>query len=174
MREIAYIGEHVKIKDDRYALDPRVIAKILNLANVSDTDLVLNIGGCYGYLATLLSFSAQAVVLTEELEIARDAESILVEQAIDNVIVKAAPLVDGANDYGPYDVIIIEGGVEFIPETIFNQLKIGGRVVAIFIDGLVGECRLGFRTLETIDWRFGFNAVAPILRGFMKETDFVF
>ena len=174
LRDIAYIGEHIKITGDRYALDPRIIAKILNLVNVNDTDLVLNIGGCYGYLAALLSCFAQAVVLTEEPKIARDAERILVEQAVDNVIVKAVPLMEGANDFGPYDAIIIEGGVEFVPENIFNQLKIGGRIVAIFINGQVGECRLGFRTLDTINWRFGFNAMAPTLEGFEKDTEFVF
>ena len=174
LRHIAYTGEHIRLNHERYALDPRIIAKILNLVNANGSDLVLNVGGCYGYLATVLSYFAQAVVITEEPDFASDAERILVEQSIDNVIVKSGLLHEGASDYGPYDAVIIEGGVDFVPNAIVNQLKLGGRIAAIFIDGVVGECRLGFRTNEGINWRFGFNAMAPILKDFKTEKAFLF
>ena len=174
LREIAYTGEHLRINEERFALDPRIIAKILNLTNVNDRDLVLNVGGCYGYLASVLSHFAQAVVMTEEPFFVKEAERILVEQSIDNVIIKSGFLAEGAMDYGPYDAIIIEGGIQFVPESIINQLKLGGRITAIFIDGAVGECRIGFMTPEGINWRFGFNAVVPMLKEFKKDTPFIF
>ena len=173
LREIAYVGEHIRISDDRFALEPRIIAKILNLINANGTDLVLNVGGCYGYLAALLSYFSQAVVVTEEPVFAKDAERILVEQSIDNVIVKSGSLIEGAKDFGPYDAVIIEGGIDFVPETLVNQLKLGGRIAAIFIDGALGECRLGFKTDDGINWRFGFNAAVPMLRDFKRKTEFV-
>ena len=173
LREIAYIGEHIRIGDDRFALEPRVIAKILNLINANGTDLILNVGGCYGYSAALLSYFSQAVVVTEEPVFAKDAERILVEQSIDNVIVKSGSLIEGAMDFGPYDAVIIEGGIDFVPEVLVNQLKLGGRIAAIFIDGALGECRLGFKTADGINWRFGFNAAVPMLRDFKRKTEFV-
>ena len=174
LRGIAYTGEHIRLIDDRYALDPRIIAKILNLVNLNGSDLVLNVGGCYGYLANLVSYFVEAVVMIEEPDFAKNAERILVEQPIDNVMVKSGILAEGANAFGPYDAVIIEGGVDFVPESIINQLKLGGRIVAIFMNGVVGECRLGFRTGDGVNWRFGFNAAAPILKGFRKDRTFVF
>ena len=173
LREMAYVGEHIQISDDRYALEPRIIAKILNLINADGADLVLNVGGCYGYLASLLSCFAQAVVMLEEPVFAKDAERILVEQSIDNVIVKSGSLIEGANDFGPYDAVIIEGGIDFVPEGIVNQMKLGGRIAAIFVEGALGECRLGFRTANGINWRFGFNATVPMLKDFTGKTEFV-
>ena len=174
LRALAYLGEHVAIAEDRFVLDPRITAKILNLINVNESDLVLNVGGCYGYLPTLMSYFAQAVVMTEEPEFALDAERILAEQSIDNVIVKSGPLSDGADDYGPYDAVIIEGGIHFIPENIVQQIKVGGRIVAIFINEALGECRLGLRTADGISWRFGFNAVVPLLKEFKNDATFIF
>ena len=134
---------------------------------------MLDLGGCYGYLATLLSHFSQAVVMIEEPSFSGEAERILVDQSIDNVIVKSGPLSKGARDYGPYDAIIIEGGVNFVPDEIINQLKVDGRMVALFMNGPVGECRLGFKTTEGINWRFGFNAAVPLLNDFRNETEFV-
>ena len=174
LRGIAYVGEQIKISPERYALDPRLIAKMLSLINVNRSELVLNVGGCYGYLASIISYFSQAVVMIDEQDFAFEAERILVEQSIDNVVVKACAPSSGADEYGPYDAVIIEGGVEFVPESLVDQLKMGGRIIAIFLNGAVGECRLGFRTADGVNWRFGFNAVAPILEGFRNNNEFVF
>jgi protein-L-isoaspartate(D-aspartate) O-methyltransferase len=151
----------------------RIIAKMLNLLNIKESDLVLDIGGGYGYTACLLSYFAEAVVLNEEQNFLKEAERILTEQSIDNVIVSPGELGQGANKFGLYDVIIIEGGINFVPDRLVEQLKIGGRIAAIFINEAVGECRLGFRTPDGVNWRFGFNAFAPLLEDFKLEEQFV-
>jgi protein-L-isoaspartate(D-aspartate) O-methyltransferase len=174
LKQIAYSGEHIQIGVGRYSLDPRVIAKILNLINIKENELVLDIGSGYGYAATLLSNFAQAVVMVEEVEYAKEAERILTEESIDNVIVRSGALSDGAVEHGPYDAIIIEGAVEVIPNSLLNQVKIGGRIAAIFMAEMVGECRVGLRTASGVNWRFAFNASAPVLQGFQKEERFVF
>ena len=174
LRELAYAGDTLQIAPDRYSLDPRIVAKMLNLLNIRDSELVLDIGGAYGYGACLLSYFAQAIVLTEELVFAKEAERILAEQSIDNVIVCSGNLADGASKFGLYDAIIIEGGIEYVPDQISEQLKLGGRIVAIFMNNSIGECRLGFKTGDGINWRFGFNAFAPLLQDFKLKTQFVF
>ena len=174
VKELAYTGETIQIAPDRYSLDPRIIAKMLNLLNIKGSDLVLDIAGGYGYTACLLSCFAQAVVMTEEPNFAKEAERVLAEQSIDNVIVNTGELHDGANKFGLYDAIIIEGGIDFVPDRIIEQLKIGGRIAAVFINDAVGECRLGFRTDDGINWRFGFNAFVPRLENFKLEEQFIF
>ena len=174
LKELAYTGDTIQIAPERYSLDPRTIAKMLNLLNIKGSDLVLDIGGGYGYTACLLSYFAQAIVLAEEPKFAKEAERVLAEQSIDNVIVNAGELHDGADRFGLYDAIIIEGGIDFVPDRIVEQLKIGGRIAAVFINEAVGECRLGFKTVDGINWRFGFNAFAPHLEHFKLEQQFVF
>jgi protein-L-isoaspartate(D-aspartate) O-methyltransferase len=91
---------------------------------------------------------------------------------MDNVVVQVAKLEDGAPEHGPYDVIILQGGVEEIPTSILKQLKNGGRIGAIFIEKGLGTAKIGFKLNNTITWRYSFNAAAPILQGFFKQKDF--
>jgi protein-L-isoaspartate(D-aspartate) O-methyltransferase len=67
---------------------------------------------------------------------------------------------------------VIEGAVEVVPEAILGQLKDGGRIAAIFVNGPVGVCRIGVRAGDSIGWRDAFNATAPLLPGFARPRSF--
>ena len=97
---------------------------------------------------------------------AAEAEQILSQEAVDNAAVIAGPLGKGAAKHGPYDVITIQGGVEEVPEAILAQLKDGGRIGAVFMEGALGVARVGYKAEGRISWRFAFNATAPVLPGF--------
>ena len=71
-----------------------------------------------------------------------------------------------------YDVIIVEGGVETLPETLCDQLKEGGRMAVIFMEGALGTVRVGHKYDGAINWRFAFNGTAPVLPGFTKDEVF--
>ncbi len=175
LREAAYMGEHVPLGDGRVVLDPRVLAKMIEAVEIDRDDLVLDIGSGLGYSAAVISRMAEAVVALEESpEFAAEAERILGENGADNVAVVEGPLVEGAAKHGPYDVIVVEGGVETVPEAITSQLKDGGRIVAIFTDGRLGAARIGHRFDGAISWRYAFNAEAPTLPGFEGAREFVF
>ena len=90
----------------------------------------------------------------------------------DNVVVHVGPLSDGAPQHGPYDVIIIQGGVAEVPDTIKDQLKDGGRIAALFMQGALGEVRIGYKRGTQISWRAAFNAGAPVLAGFERQVAF--
>ena len=110
----------------------------------------------------------------EDADLAREAESILAEQGIDNVAVIRAPNVEGAPKHGAYDAIVLQGAVEIVPDAILAQLKDGGRIVALFSEATLGVARLGYKVDGVVSWRFVFNAGAPVLPGFEQARDFAF
>ena len=116
---------------------------------------------------------AVAVVALEENEsFANDAESQLAESQADNVAVVVGPLAEGAPQHGPYDVIIMQGAVEALPDVLLEQLKNGGRIAAIFMEGSLGTCRIGSKNGGVVTWRDVFNATAEILPGFERAREF--
>lgn len=175
LREVAYLGEHVPLARGRVVLDPRVFAKMLDAIAVGPKDLVLDVGCGLGYSAAVLARMAEAVIALEEDEgLAAGAETALTAHAVDNAVVQKGPLAAGVPAHGPYDAIVIEGAVTRVPDALTDQLKPGGRIVAIFQDGANGQARLGLRTETGIAWRRIFDATAPILPGFATAKAFEF
>ena len=174
-REAAYIGENLPIARGRVMLDPRTFAKMLDALDIRDDELALVVGTGLGYSAAVVARLAEAVVAVEEDEgFAAEAEASLAEIGADNVAVVTAPLVEGAAQHGPYDVVLVEGAVEDFPEMLAAQLKEGGRVACLFAEGPLGVCRIGYRVGGGMNWRDAFNAAAPVLPGFARQPDFVF
>lgn len=172
-REAAYAGENLNLGANRVMLEPRTLAKMLETLEISGDDLVLDIGCGYGYSAAVTARMAQAVVAVEEDEtMADEAQSLLSDVGADNAIVHAGALAAGADEHGPYDVILVQGGIGELPETVSNQLKDGGRIACLFMDGALGVVRVGYKFDGKINWRFAFNASAPVLPGFEKQRSF--
>lgn len=172
-REAAYVGEHVELENGRVVMDPRVFAKTLDELDIQGNELVLDIGTGLGYSAAVMARMAEAVIALEDDDSrAEDAQTVLAEQGVDNAIVHVAPLVDGAPEHGPYDVIVLQGGVEQVPSAILGQLKNGGRIAALFVEGALGVVRIGYKIDGDLNWRFAFNAGAPVLPGFEQSRAF--
>jgi protein-L-isoaspartate(D-aspartate) O-methyltransferase len=173
MREAAYLGENVTLSRNRVVLDPRTIAKMLNAADIGPTDLVLDVACGYGYTAALAARLAEAVVALEDTaDFAREAEQALAAEGADNAVVLEGPLSDGAPPHAPYDVILVEGAVEVLPDTFADQLSDGGRIVCLFMEGELGVVRLGLKADGALTWRYAFNAGAPVLPGFAATRAF--
>ena len=173
-QEAAYAGENVEIAPGRVVLEARTLAKVLDSLDIQPGDMVLDLGCGLGYSAAVIARLAETVVAVEEdADIAAEAQRVLSEEGVDNAIVVAAPLAEGAAKHGPYDVITIEGGIETLPESIANQLKEGGRIGAVFMEGPLGVVRTGLKQGGHIVWRFAFNAAAPVLPGFAQKRKFV-
>lgn len=174
-RDLAYVGGPVALSGARQLMEPRTIAKMLNALEVTPKDLVLEIGPGTGYTTALLARMAEAVVAVEEDEaLARDAEAALLAQGADNAAVLTGPLVEGSARNAPYDAIAVFAGVEQMPQAILDQLKDGGRIAAVFMQGALGEARLGVKAHGAVSWQMEFNATAPVLPGFARAPSFVF
>jgi len=173
LRGAAYADAAVPLDDGRSMLEPRTLAKMLDALDIHRGELVLDLGCGLGYSSAVIARMADFVVAREADEgLASEAESRLGAAGVDNVAVIAGPLAEGDSKHGPYDVIVVEGGVETVPQLLLDQLKDGGRIAAIFIDGSVGAARIGYRHGGHVDWRLVFNAGAALLPGFEVEQDF--
>lgn len=171
--EAAYISENVELGGGRVVLEPRTFAKMLDALAFDGSELVLDVGAGYGYSSAVIAAMAEAVVAVEEDEdMAGESAELLSSVNADNVIPHTGPLAEGATDHGPYDVIIIEGGVEEVPQSLTDQLKDGGRIACLFMEDRLGVVRIGYKQGGHVTWRFSFNAIAPVLPGFAKETAF--
>lgn len=171
--EAAYISENVDLGDGRVMLEPRTFAKMLDALNVTNSDLALDVGCGLGYSAAVIARIAEAVVAVED-DAARvdEAQEALSAVSADNVALHTGPLAEGAADLGPYDVIMVQGGIERLPAALADQLKEGGRIACLFMEGALGAVRIGYKIDGVISWRFSFNAGAPVLTGFEKAQEF--
>ncbi len=173
MREAAYIGENLDIGGGRVLLEPRTLAKMLDVLDIKPTEVILDIAPGLGYSTAVLAHMAEFVIGVEDDESrAEEAQSILSEQGIDNAVIISGALAEGAAKSGPYDVIILQGAVEVLPDSLLAQLKDGGRIVSIFAEGDLGVVRIGYKMDQRINWRMAFNAGAPVLTGFAKKAEF--
>ncbi|MDP0928048.1 protein-L-isoaspartate O-methyltransferase [Paracoccus onubensis] len=173
LRDVAYSGENLTVGEGRVMLEPRTLAKLVDMLDIEPDDLVLDIASGYGYSAAVIARMAEAVVAIEDDPVmAEDAEKRLADAGVFNVAALHGDLTEGNAKQGPYDVILIEGAVEEVPGTILDQLKEGGRIGAIFMEGSLGVARIGHRLNGRINWRYAFNAHAPVLRAFTKERGF--
>ncbi|WP_299895762.1 protein-L-isoaspartate O-methyltransferase [uncultured Ruegeria sp.] len=172
-REAAYVDGVIDLGNGRCMLEPRTLAKMLDALNISNDEMVLDIAPATGYSTAVAARMAQLVVGVESDDsLASEAQSLLAEADVDNAIIHVGPLEQGAAEHGPYDAIMVQGGVERVPEVLLDQLKEHGRIACLFVEGSVGTVRIGRMAGGRVSWRDTFNASAPILESFSAECAF--
>ncbi len=185
LREVAYMDADVSLSATssagagRALMAPRTFAKLVQLAEIQADDVVLDVGAATGYSAAVLSKLARAVfALESDDRLAREARRVLAELALGNVSVVTSELPGGHPQDGPYDAILIEGGVAEAPQSLLEQLKDGGRLVAVQLSmpaqGSLGKAVVWRRYDGTIGETSAFDAAAPLLPGFEKAMEFAF
>ena len=126
----AYAESPVVIDECSFLLSPAAQAKLLQIADVKETDNVLIVGNGTGYVAALVSrLSAFVVMLNEQM--LEKVSTRLHELGCDNVLVVEGDLLEGCKEHGPYDKILLNGWAEEVPETLLKQLSDGGRLVTV-------------------------------------------
>ncbi|PUB12151.1 protein-L-isoaspartate O-methyltransferase family protein [Yoonia sediminilitoris] len=173
LREAAYIGENLDLGDGRTLLDPRTFAKMLEALDIQPGHVALDLGCGLGYsTAVLARLCAFVVGVEDDATRADEAQSLLSELGIDNAAVIAGTLNEGSAKSGPYDIILINGAVEDVPQGLLDQLRDGGRIACIFAEGTLGVVRVGHKIDDMVNWRYAFNASAPMLQEFAKKPVF--
>ncbi len=172
LREAAYVGENLALAPGRVLMEARTLAKMLDFLDIRANELVLDVGAGLGYSAAVIAQMAEAVVAVETDPMAAEAQATLAAERVDNVAVITADLAAGSARHAPFDVIVIDGGVEVVPEALTDQLRSGGRICALFMQGALGTVRIGTKTADGMVWRDAFNATAPVLPGFGRKRAF--
>jgi protein-L-isoaspartate(D-aspartate) O-methyltransferase len=159
----------------RRLLKPMVLAKLLQAAAIREDEHVLDVGCATGYSAALLARLARSVVAIEQdRPLADAAQQALRAVGAGNVSVVSGPLHEGWPAGGPYDVILLDGASEVPPESLFRQLKDGGRLVGV-VGRSPGAKAMLYRSVEgKVSGRPIFDATAPVLPGFVAPLAFVF
>jgi protein-L-isoaspartate(D-aspartate) O-methyltransferase len=181
LRALAYMDEAVPVRrggdraEARCLLAPRVFAKLVQLADITEGSAVLDVGCATGYSTAILARLAARVVAVESDEaLAASAAAALRDLGIANATVAPGPLAAGAPAHGQFAAILLEGAVPEVPQVLLDQLADGGRLVGVIAQGGVGRAQVHQRTGKTFDARAAFDADAPPLPGFAREAGFVF
>ena len=169
-REAAYVGNNVALAPRRVVLEARSLAKLLDAIDLVPGEKALDLGAGLGYASAVLAEMGAVVTAVEE-----DAAmaALATDKLAGVATVVAGPLAAGAAANGPFDIILLQGGVEAVPPAVLEQLAEGGRIGAIFMEGALGVARIGHKLDGKITWRFCFNATAPVLPGFEAPRGFV-
>lgn len=175
-RGVAYLDEDLPLGGGRHLIEPMVLARMLQEAEIGPDDVVLDIGGGSGYSAAIISHLASTVIAVETgTSIVQAITEDLADLGIDNVAVVEGELNLGYSAQAPYDVILLEGAVSEVPGGITKQLADGGRLCAVVTeDNGLGRATLMVRNGAIVSSRILFDANTPALPGFEKEAGFVF
>lgn len=131
-RSLAFVDTDIPLPGGENMLPPKFEARMVQEAAARKHETVLEIGAGSGYMAALLAYRARQVTTVEILPRLKDmAAANLARAGISNVSVELGNGSAGWTSGAPYDVIVISGALEALPEAFCKQLKVGGRIAAI-------------------------------------------
>ncbi len=166
LADIAYIDAPLTFEDGRGLMAPRDFARLVQLADIGESDRVLDVGSCGGYSAAVLArLSGEVVALDSDSSARAAAAEALEENGVTNVSCVSGPLQAGWIGRAPYDIIILEGAVEVIPQSLKEQLAPWGRLVAVLVENGIGRAVVVRGDAEATAPRIAFEASAPRLAG---------
>ncbi|WP_027573349.1 protein-L-isoaspartate O-methyltransferase [Bradyrhizobium sp. WSM1743] len=175
---LAYLDLDLDVSEGaakRFLIKPQLTGKLLQAAEIREGDNVLIVGCATGYLAALTAKLARQVTATEcDSALAAKARDAFAALGLANVTCKAAACPDGEPSAAPYDVIVLNGAAEVMPEALLGQLKEGGRLVGVLAKSKPPRATIVTRTHGEFGHRALFDAAAPVLPGLERAAAFVF
>jgi protein-L-isoaspartate(D-aspartate) O-methyltransferase len=176
LAKFAYSDESLNIGPGAVMLSPSALAKLVQLADIDAGDTVLVIGGASGYAAAIVAqFAKTVVALLPNRDAATEAANACRTLAVENVTAVSGDLGAGWPAQTPYEAIVIEGGVETVPDALKEQLREGGRLVAVEVERGLGHAFLLQKNGSLFARRDAFQTAAPLLAGFeAPKPAFVF
>jgi protein-L-isoaspartate(D-aspartate) O-methyltransferase len=177
-RALAYLDLDLDVSEagaaKRFLIKPAVIAKMLQAAEIKETDSVLVVGCASGYTAAVVAKLAGRVTATEsDSSLAAKASDVLAKLGFGNVTVRTAAAADGDEINAPYDVIVLSGATEIIPDRLYRQLKDGGRLVGVFATSRPQRAMIVTHSHADFGSRALFDAAVPVLPGLERPPAFV-
>ena len=169
---MAYADTLVPLVEGRELNSPLALGRMLSEVSPQEGERALVVGAATGYAAAVLARLVGSVVATEEdpelIEFARHA------LAGTGVKLVKTPLTKGYADDAPYDLVVIDGAVEFVPQPIIDQLVDGGRLATALLDQGVSRVSIGRRVGESFGIAPMTDWAAAVLPGFVRPRAFSF
>ena len=178
-RALAYLDRDLDVSEGasakRFLIRPAVTAKMLQAAEIKDTDKVLVAGSASGYTAAVVARLAGQVIATESdpAQVAK-AREVLAQLGLGNVTFRATAAAEGDPANAHYDVIVLDGATEITPDRLYGQLKEGGRLVGVFAMTKPPRATLVTHSHGDFGNRALFDASVPVLPGLERLPAFVF
>jgi protein-L-isoaspartate(D-aspartate) O-methyltransferase len=179
LASVAYMDSPVALVSDaagrplRELLPPRTFAKLAQAADLSADAVVLDAGCGTGYSTAVLAKVVRRVVgLEADQGLADKARTSLTSAGVTNAIIVHGALANGHAGESPFDIIVLEGAVSEVPRSLLDQLKDGGRLVAIVGTRANGKAVVWTRSGATYGQRDVFDATAATLPGFERASAF--
>lgn len=176
LRGVAYADEDLALPNGGFLIEPLALARLVQTAQTGPKDVVLLLGCCTGYAATILArLAGTVIVVTPDEGAARQLESLFDDLGVDNAVVTVNddPLA-GHPSQAPFDVILLAGAVDDVPSRLLDQIGEGGRLVAVIEGGRVGKGTLFSRLHGVVGRRVAFDAQIPPLPGLKPKIEFTF
>lgn len=175
-KSLAFVDTEIPLPGGEAMLTPKVEARILQEVAVKKHENVLEIGAGSGYMAALLAHRGRHVTTIEILpELKALAEKNLANAGVSNVSVELGDGAQGWTGGAPFDVIVISGALEVLPEAFLKQIKVGGRIAAIIGEAPVMSAEIITRVSETgYDTVKVFETSAKYLQTSVKPSHFTF
>jgi protein-L-isoaspartate(D-aspartate) O-methyltransferase len=173
---LAYADQDVPLGDGRFMLEPMVLARLLQAANLSENERVLVVGAGTGYSAAVLAAcGCRVTALEEDASLLAIAETVLPAEA-PGVTLVSGPLAAGWPSNGPYDMILIEGSVPEIPPAVAAQAhQETGRILAtIYYEGRITQAVIAEATAFGVGISSLFDCATPPIPSLRKAAAFAF
>jgi len=170
-QSVAYMDEDVLLEGPgdtapRFLMEPMAFARLVQLAAIQPGDFVLDIGCASGYSIAVLAHLAQsAIAVEQDGALADTASDNLNKLELSNAAVLNVPHADGCADQAPFDAVVISGRVPIVPQKLLDQLKDGGRLVAVVGEAPLAQAHLWTRHGDTFASRVDFDATVCALPG---------
>jgi protein-L-isoaspartate(D-aspartate) O-methyltransferase len=170
-RPFAYRDRSLPLGNGRMQNPPLATGLLLTEARIEAGEKVLIVGAAGGYAAALAArVGADVTAVEEDADLVALARSALGE----GVTLVEGPLTGGAPAGAPYDLLLIDGAVEQIPDALVDQLREGGRVVTGLLDRGVTRIASGVRTASGVGLASVVDSECAVLPGFAKPRGFQF
>lgn len=178
---VAYSDESIRLISDRHLMRPTLLARLLQAAEIKSDDRVLELAPATGYSTLVLTALSGKIFSVEPNSLLhKETEKNVSIYAPGRATVLAGAPVEGCVVHAPFDVIFINGAVEFIPDFLFSQLSEGGRLIAVIHahdrarTAHTGQARIYRRHKGEVLWTALFEATTPLAPGFQAPRPFEF
>ena len=175
-RPLAYIDDVQPLGaagSARFMPAPATFAKLLQLADIAASDRVLDLGAGAGYSTAVIAGLCDSVLgIEEDAQLAAAAVENLSALGLANAAMRAGTAADLAGQR--YDVIMVEGAVDSVPEALFALLEEEGRLVALVREKGVAVAHVFVKSGGSVAARAEFNATLPPLYAGPRPVEFVF